>query len=195
MRLTRRDFIGSLVGGAVGSFATRAIGAQDAPALQEMTGPMDESAHRPVRLPAKGMRPSMTNDERDALERKLGCRCGCGLDVFICRTTHFTCAVSPAMHRDVMALLDGGHSAQEIIDAFTGVYGERVLMLPRKAGFNLAGYLMPFVVLAGGTALVLGIIRRWRHSEPVTASVASLPLEATPQELARLEAAVRNDER
>ena len=29
------------------------------------------------------------------------------------------------MHRDVIALVEGGYSAQEIIDAFVETYGER----------------------------------------------------------------------
>ena len=37
------------------------------------------------------------------------------------------------------ALVQGGYSAQEIIDAFVDTYGERVLMAPRKSGFNLVG--------------------------------------------------------
>ena len=43
------------------------------------------------------------------------------------------------MHRDVVALVNGGYTAQEIIDAFVGVYGERVRMAPKKSGFNAAG--------------------------------------------------------
>ena len=191
--VSRRGVVKLLACGGVSVFAARMLAGQDQPALQEMTGPMDESKHRPVRLPAKDVRPSMTNDQRDAVERKLGCQCGCGLDIFICRTTHFTCAVSPAMHRDVMALVDGGYSAQEIIDAFTDVYGERVLLMPRKAGFNWAGYLMPFVALAGGASLVLVVLRRWRQATPVTAPPNDLVMNASPDEMARISAAMRDD--
>lgn len=190
---SRRAVLKFFVGGAVGAFASGVSAAQDQPVVQEMTGPMDESKHRPVRLPAKGARPSMTNDQRDAVERRLGCQCGCGLDIFICRTTHFTCAVSPAMHRDVIALVEGGHGAQEIIDAFTNVYGERVLLMPRKSGFNWAGYLMPFVALAGGAVLVLAVLRRWRLATPVAGRMGGVAVDASPDEAARLEAAMRDD--
>lgn len=189
--LSRRGAL-RLIVGTVGVLASSVLMAQDQPAVQEMTGPMDESKHRPVRLPAKGVRPSMTNDERDAVERKLGCQCGCGLDIFICRTTHFTCAVSPAMHRDVMALVDGGHGAQEIIDAFANVYGERVLLMPVKSGFNWAGYLMPFVAIAGGASVVMVVLRRWRHATPV-APLSGLAVDASPDEIARINAAMRDD--
>ncbi len=42
------------------------------------------------------------------------------------------------MHRDVMALVEGGHSAQEIIDAFVGTYSQRVLMAPPRSGIQPA---------------------------------------------------------
>ena len=105
---------------------------------------MDQGAARPVRLPPKANAvKQLTNTQRDALEHQLHCQCGCTLDVFTCRTTDFSCQVSPAMHRDVMALVDGGYSAQEIIDAFVSTYGERVLMAPPRSGFNILAWVSP----------------------------------------------------
>ena len=100
------------------------------------------------------------------------------------------------MHHDVMALVEGGYSGQEIIDAFVNVYGERVLMEPEKRGFNLAGWFMPFVALGGGTALVIALLRRWRHPAPAAEpeSVAQLPVSATTDELKRLDQLVRRDD-
>ncbi|MEJ7810087.1 MAG: cytochrome c-type biogenesis protein CcmH [Gemmatimonadaceae bacterium] len=195
MILDRRGFLAALAAGAAGAGASGAVaaqGSQPSP-TQGATGPMDEGAYRPVRLPAKAERVSMPDEARDDLERHLGCQCGCGLDIFICRTTHFTCAVSPAMHRDVMGLVAGGHSAREITDAFVGVYGERVLMSPRKAGFNWAGYLAPFVALGGGTLVVMTLIKRWGSARAAGAVVTAVPLRATAEEMSRLRAALRDD--
>jgi cytochrome c-type biogenesis protein CcmH len=159
---------------------------------------MDQSASRPVRLPPKpGSRVVVSADERDALEHRIRCQCGCTLDVYTCRTTDFSCQVSPAMHRDVMSLVSGGYSAQEILDAFVGVYGERVLMAPTASGFNLVGWVVPFAVLGGGAILVAALLRSWRGTPPPAAaaptrSSASRP-DATDEELARLDAAVRDD--
>jgi cytochrome c-type biogenesis protein CcmH len=162
---------------------------------------MDQAAAREVRLPPKpGAAPSMTNVERDDLEKRIHCQCGCTLDVFTCRTTDFSCQVSPAMHRDVIALVNGGYGAQEIIDAFVGVYGERALMAPKKSGFNLLAWFTPGVaVLAAGVALSMWLRQRQRR-EPTRAQPASVEraveipgLNATPDELARLEAAVKGD--
>jgi cytochrome c-type biogenesis protein CcmH len=95
-----------------------------------------------------------------AIEHKIHCTCGCNLDVFTCRTTDFTCATSPAMHRQVLARLDSNMTAAQVVAAFEAQYGQVILMQPPKRGFNWAAYVMPFVALAVG----LGIVGRWmRH--------------------------------
>jgi len=137
----------------------------------------------------------MTAAERDDLEHRIRCQCGCTLDVYTCRTTDFSCQVSPAMHRDIMALVDGGYSAQEIIGAFVNVYGERALMAPTKEGFNLFGYFAPFLALGAGAVVVFALIRHWGARARVAAKPgAPSSIDATPDELARLDAALRDDE-
>lgn len=148
--------------------------------------------YRPVKLePKPNARPSMTQIERDALEHQIKCQCGCVLDIFTCRTTDFTCSVSPAMHGDVLALVDGGYTAPEILNAFQSTYGERVLMAPVKSGFNLLGYTMPFLALGAGAIAVAAVLRRLksRAPEPILAPTVA----ATTDELARLDQAVRRD--
>ncbi len=157
--------------------------------------PMDQGAARSVRRPPKpNGRPSMTDRERDdKVERNLRCQCGCTLDVYTCRTTDFVCQVSPAMHADIKSLVEGGYSAQEILDSFVDVYGERALMAPRPEGFNLVGYLAPFVAFGAGAFAVVALLRSWnaKKLQPATASVPTV--SATPEELARLDAAIRDD--
>jgi len=205
--MNRRRFISRvMVASAAGStslaWLTRRLTAQAAQAPAGLDSSnlfaMDQSASRPVRLPPKpGSRVVVSAAERDALEHRIRCQCGCTLDVYTCRTTDFSCQVSPSMHRDVMGLVAGGYTAQEILDAFVGVYGERVLMAPPAAGFNLLGWVAPFAVLGGGTVLVVSLLRRWRRQAPVAPLAGpqtSRPTDATDDELARLEAAVRDDE-
>lgn len=190
-RIARREFIAAL-GSSLAALALPAIaGAQGA--STGFTGEMDERGYRPVRLAARGPNPSMDIEAQNRLERRLRCQCGCTLDVYTCRTTDFTCRVSPAMHRDVSALVAGGHDAAAVLNAFTAVYGELVLMAPKKTGFNWAAYLTPFAALGAGTAVVLALIRKWRRP-PEPGTVGDVPaISATPDELARLEAAVRRD--
>ena len=156
---------------------------------------MDQSAARSVRLPRKpGASPSMSVGERDALEHRIRCQCGCTLDVYTCRTTDFSCQVSPSMHRDILALVDGGYTAEEILKAFEDVYGERVLMAPKREGFNRLAYVLPGTAIAAGAIVLAVILRRWRRApRAVHTSSPVATLDASAEELRRLDAAVRDD--
>jgi cytochrome c-type biogenesis protein CcmH len=163
---------------------------------QTFNGPMLDAneVYRPVTLAAKpGAQPSMTDAQRDDLEHQIHCQCGCNLDVYTCRTTDFACSVSPAMHADVMGLVAGGHTAPEILGAFRAVYGEKVLMAPLKSGFNLVGYMMPFVALGTGAVIVAALLKRWKSRTPASAGIQPHHVDATEGELAALDAAVKRD--
>lgn len=204
--LTRRRFFAAAAAGAATLVASRVAraqegaqaGAQDsAQDGQANTGAanrvMEADRFKSVILPPKGAA-VMNQAQRDELEHHIHCQCGCNLDVYTCRTTDFSCQVSPAMHRDVMQLVEGGYSGPEIIAAFTNVYGDRVLMAPPSSGFDLAAWITPFVALSAGIALVLVVLKRLRA--PVLAPAISPQVaEATPAEQAKLDALVRNDDR
>jgi cytochrome c-type biogenesis protein CcmH len=136
--------------------------------------------------------------EIQAIELRLACNCGCTLDVFTCRTTDFSCSYSPKLHREVLALRNEGKTAQQVIDAFVEKYGEKALMAPKPKGFNLAGYLVPgAAIVTAGAALVLLISRRRTVTAAASAAgggVAVPPVEASPEELARLERALEEVE-
>jgi cytochrome c-type biogenesis protein CcmH len=191
--LSRRDFVLALpLLGLSAAALPRVLHAQ---ATQTFNGPMADAndVYRPVVLPAKpGTVASMSDAQRDDLEHQLHCQCGCNLDVYTCRTTDFSCSVSPAMHADVMGLVSGGHTASEILAAFKAVYGEKVLMAPGKSGFNLLGYTMPFVVLGAGAVLVSVLINRWKPRAPAALGEAS-GVDASEGELVALDAAIRRD--
>jgi cytochrome c-type biogenesis protein CcmH len=124
----------------------------------------------PLRMPgAVQQREAVTSAQNDetvtGIERKLKCTCGCNLDVFTCRTTDFTCATSPAMHKEVVAYLEAGSTPEQVVAAFVAEYGEEVLMAPTTEGFNLAGYLVPGLALTiAGGALAAVLLRRHRLS-------------------------------
>ena len=159
--------------GAVGiaAVARRALGAQETPAAN--FAPMEQGAYRPtLRDPKPGATPQLTDAARDALEHRIKCQCGCILDIYTCRTTDFTCQVSPAMHRDVMRLIAGGYDADEILDAFVSTYGEVALTL---------------------------LLRKWAREARATAAArtASGPGDALPgvsaDDLSRLDRALREE--
>ena len=194
--ISRREFLLSVPAlGLVAAAFPRPVRAAQV-AVQTFNGPMADAndVYKPVTLAAvANAKPSMTDAQRDDLEHQIHCQCGCNLDVYTCRTTDFACSVSPAMHADVMGLVAGGHGAQEILNAFKAVYGEKVLMAPVRSGFNLVGYTMPFIALGAGAVVVAALLRRWKSQTPATLPVAPTYIDATESELDALDAAVSRD--
>ena len=195
--ISRRTFlVHGILAVVVVSHAANAQESAPAPARTSNLFDMNQEAAKSVRRPPKpNASPSMTGEARDELERQIRCQCGCTLDVYICRTTDFSCQVSPAMHRDIISLVEGGYSAQEILDSFVSVYGESALMAPKRQGFNLAGYLVPFAALGAG-AVILSVVLRRMQNRVTPAVVASPAVQSSgsADELARLDAAVRRDD-
>jgi cytochrome c-type biogenesis protein CcmH len=162
-----------------------------------MSGPMRSEAYIPVSRPAKsGATPVVTTERRDELEKHLKCLCGCPMDIYLCRTTDFKCPVSPRVHADIQTLIAGGYTEDEIKEAFIATYGERVLTAPKAQGFNLLAYVAPFAAV-GSAALFAGwLLHRWRNEAPEPEVAPRIPQAAgTAEEMTRLEAAVRNDDR
>lgn len=187
----RRGFL-LAAAGLIPALAAGRLVAQEVPGAS-----MEGDGYVPVSLPPReGAEPSMTPAERDALERKLACPCPCTLDIFTCRTSMPTCGFSPRIHRDVVRLVEGGYSASEILATFQDAYGEHILMAPPKRGFNLVGWFAPFVAIGTGAIAIFALLRQWRRPEEVHVhAVRPIGVEATPEELERLEAAIRSDER
>jgi cytochrome c-type biogenesis protein CcmH len=196
--MQRRDFVTStvLAGAALVSSSVHAQQAPGAGAQVSNLGPMDQAAAKTVRrAPKPGATKSLSDEDRDALERQIRCQCGCTLDVYICRTTDFSCQVSPAMHRDIISLVEGGYSGQEIIDAFVDTYGERALMAPTREGFNLAAYVLPFAAIGAGAVGLIWFLRGMqRRAVPATSRTTPSSPSATDDEMARLQDAIRRDD-
>jgi cytochrome c-type biogenesis protein CcmH len=96
-----------------------------------------------------------------AIERRLKCTCGCTLDIYTCRTTDFTCTFSPALHKEVMAMIREGKAPEDIIDFFVEREGPAILMAPPARGFNLVAYLAPgAAVIAGALAITAWLTRQ-----------------------------------
>jgi len=124
-----------------------------------------------------------------ALEKRLRCSCGCGLDIYTCRTTDFTCTYSPALHKQVLGLLDNGKTAQQVIDAYVAQYGQAALMSPPRRGFNLLGYFVSWLVVGVAAGLLVWMLYRWTRKTEVQAPPPvgpALAPDATPAELERL---------
>ena len=180
--LLRGGMLG-LLGGA--AFRTRVSGQVARP-----DSAVGDPLYRPDLVQQRAVATAADNDPVvKELEQKLKCTCGCNLDIYVCRTTDFTCQYSPALHKEVVDLRAAGKSPEEVVAAFVAKYGEQALMAPPAEGFNLAGYLVPgAAVLLAGSVIGLVLLRRARDAapEPRPAGPAGLPApNPTDQETLR----------
>ena len=186
--VSRREFLTLGAGSFLGVMASWRRATLQAPDSLPGTGPSGR-----LWDPSRAGRPlePVTAADNDAviqaIEKQLHCTCGCNLDVYTCRTTDFTCTVSPAMHQHVVGLAEQGMTGQQIVDQFVREHGVAILMAPPKRGFNLAGYFVPSVlIVAAGVVLTL-VLRRWARTMAPDAVPARPPAAAaTPEELERL---------
>ena len=100
------------------------------------------------------------------------CQCGCNLTAYACEGS-MACDVSAQMRADAELMLARGMSSDEALEAFAADYGEGVLAAPRKSGFDLTAWVLPFLVLGGGGLVVAIAVRRWR---PGAATVTDGPV-------------------
>ena len=198
---TRRNWLRAGLAAALAPLALRALAAQEPVPLggRGEVGALADT-FSVGRLRDRTV-PLDNDDAIRTLELGLKCPCPCGLDIYTCRTTDFTCTYSPESHKEILGYVESGRTADEIVAIFEEKYGERALMAPKARGFNLAGYLVPSVaVLTAGGLLTWVLQRKARLARPAFATVAAARAEsaaatgdATPDELERLRRALAED--
>ncbi len=104
------------------------------------------------------------------IAKQLICQCDCGMVLSEC--DHPVCAYRDEMKAIIEQKLAQGESQEEILDYFVAWYGEQVLALPPKKGFNLVVWIRPFAsILVGGVVVYLAVkawVRRGRQP-PISA--------------------------
>lgn len=179
-------------------------------ALRALQVPADTSQIHPSVTGAAGFLPkpalagvsqsAVTTRDNDptviAIEHRVRCPCPCGLDVYTCRTTDFTCSYSPERHREILALVSRGMTADQVVADLVARYGESTLMAPPPKGFNLFGYLVPgSLVLLLGAAITSVILSRRRAVRVIPAGAppapGAPPAGVSAEEMERLERAMR----
>jgi cytochrome c-type biogenesis protein CcmH len=106
------------------------------------------------------------------LEESLTCQCGCGLTVASCN--HLQCPSAIPLRQEIRTQMAQGLSKEAILAYFANKYGEKILSSPTTVGFNLTAWIMPFLALAAGGALVGVTLVRWRRAR------RQVPAEGAP---------------
>ena len=74
------------------------------------------------------------------------------------------CSGGDQMKASIRKMIDEGKTKKEILDYFVGQFGEGILTIPPKKGFNLVAYIFPFIGLVFGVIIAFVIVRKWSAS-------------------------------
>jgi cytochrome c-type biogenesis protein CcmH len=92
---------------------------------------------------------------------KLACKCGsCNNTVATCQMLH--CHYSSPAREKIAKMQAAGMSDQAIIDSFVKEVGIAALAVPPTSGFNLLGWVMPFLAIGAGLAAIALYLSRFR---------------------------------
>ena len=94
------------------------------------------------------------------LGHRMMCVCGCNQILLECN--HVGCAYSDRMRAELVAAVDRGDNDDLTLQGFVQKYGTTVMAAPTKTGFNRVAWVMPYLVLVLGLAMVTLIVRAWR---------------------------------
>ncbi len=82
--------------------------------------------------------------------------------------------------------LKAGESPEAVKAYFVERYGEWILLAPKKEGFNLLVWVLPFLGMFGGALALFAVVRRWvRRPEPTPGPVDPAYLERVRGDIAR----------
>ncbi len=102
-----------------------------------------------------------------AIGDKLKCQCSCNYSVGSCNMLN--CHFKTPVDEEIRAGLTTGDSEETIIGRLKQKYGTVILASPPAEGFNVLGWLMPFVALGIGLLVVRYVVVRWRRPQPAAA--------------------------
>jgi cytochrome c-type biogenesis protein CcmH len=91
------------------------------------------------------------------VEENLLCYSCQGEPLIICQSS-----CGDQMRTAIRRMIKEGKTKQEILDVFVAQFGEAILTVPPKRGFNLVAYILPFVGLIVGGVVVVVFLRRSR---------------------------------
>lgn len=126
-------------------------------------------------LPATVYAADLTSKD---IEKELMCQCGCTMVVDVCE-----CETANQMRVKIAGMITEGQDKDQILAEFVSLYGEDILAVPTKKGFNLVAWIGPFAAVIGGGTGLFFLLRAWarrgkrtsKAEEPLSEQSLSLP--------------------
>ena len=113
----------------------------------------------------------------------IGCQCGCKDTVATCAMLE--CSFSKPAKEKIAKLQAAGETDKAIIDQFVAEYGPAVY----RGDPSAYGWLVPYLLIAPGLALIYWFIRRYRKPHPI-AEIGPVPDDS---ELAKYREQIEKD--
>ncbi len=110
------------------------------------------------------------------LSRDLQCLCGCNSTIASC--PHVKCGYAVPARKTMRAMLNDGKTYDDVVAYFVKREGEVALSSPTKKGFNLVGYILPFIAIIAAGSGVAVTASRWAEKGRQGAAPKSGPAPA-----------------
>ncbi|MBI5815657.1 MAG: cytochrome c-type biogenesis protein CcmH [Nitrospinae bacterium] len=95
----------------------------------------------------------------DTLSKEMMCLCSCNQTIKNC--PHVNCDFAVPARLEIKKQISEGKGHDQIIAAFIGKHGQVILAQPKKEGFNVVGYVFPFVAIVAVGGGVAALVREW----------------------------------
>jgi len=130
----------------------------------------------------------LTDPEVRRIGEKLRCMCG-GCNYTLGSCNMMSCSGAEYGRAKLKALVDEGLTEDQILAAFVDEFGPQVLTNPPAEGFNLVGWLMPFVALVFGMVILAWFVKRYTGEK----TPAAAPIPVDDAVLERYQAQIEKD--
>jgi cytochrome c-type biogenesis protein CcmH len=124
---------------------------------------------------------AVTDDQVNAVAKKLNCPVCENVPLDVCETQ--ACVQWRDLIRQKLA---AGETPEQVITYFRATYGDRVLQSPPNTGFTALVWVLPFVGLAAGVA-ILAVVLRGMTARPAAAETTTEAPSLTDEYRKRLE--------
>ena len=115
---------------------------------------------------------TVTDDQVNAVAKKLNCPVCENVPLDVCETQ--ACVQWRDLIRQKLAT---GEKPEQVIAYFRDTYGDRVLQEPPRSGFTALIWILPFVGLVAGVAILVVVLRRMTaRSVTVDATTEASPV-------------------
>ncbi len=109
--------------------------------------------------PAPATSPLASEDLYEKITSNMMCLCGCKATLHSC--PHLDCGYAIPARKLVKSMLADGKTEAEIFASFEAKEGESIYPKPKMEGFNILGYILPFMLIFGVAVLLYKLLLKW----------------------------------